>query len=106
MNTPEEHLLKHAVGGGHTWRPACGKGVQLQVGGDELCGHLGVCSRSCSTAAEQQQFDIHTHQWPISESRFIDNSHFLVISGKLWVCFKNQVQRNSESVPGTTDSLK
>lgn len=29
--------------------------MQLQVGGDELRGHLGVCGRSCSTAAEQQQ---------------------------------------------------
>lgn len=48
---PEEHLFEHAISSGYAWQPARGEGVQLQVGGDNLSGHLCVCSCSCSTTA-------------------------------------------------------
>lgn len=54
LSIPKEHLFEHAVGSSYTWFPSCGKRVQLQVGRDDLSGHLGVCCSSCSTAAEKQ----------------------------------------------------
>lgn len=50
---PEEHLLEHPIGRDHSWEPSCGQGVQLQVGGDQLSCHLGVCSCSRTAAAEE-----------------------------------------------------
>lgn len=53
-SSPEEHLLEHAVGRGHARQTASRQGVQLQVGGDDLRGHLGVggCSRPTTTGTD------------------------------------------------------
>lgn len=49
-NIPKKHLFKHTVGSGHTGQPACGEGVQLQVGRNDLSCHLCVSSCSSTTA--------------------------------------------------------
>lgn len=57
---PEEHLFEHAVGGGNSWETAGGQRMELQVRGDDLCGHLSVCCRSGSTTTTEWEKERET----------------------------------------------
>lgn len=52
---PEEHLFEHAVCGGDSRETAGGQRMELQIGGDDLCGHLSVCRGTGSTTTTQQK---------------------------------------------------
>lgn len=72
---PEEHLFEHAVGGGDAGQPPCGEWVELQVGGNDLSGHLCVCSRTCTTTAGQQQISQSFSVSPLPHTDHIRTLH-------------------------------
>lgn len=59
---PEEHLFEHAVGGGDPWETPGGQSMELQVRGDDLCGHLSVRRGTGSTTTTQQDKEIVSKQ--------------------------------------------
>ncbi len=62
---PEEHLFEHAVSGGDSWETAGGQSMELQVGGDDLCGHLSVRRGTGSTTAteREEESEMASEQW-------------------------------------------
>lgn len=74
---PKQHLLQHAIGRHNSGKPTSGEGVQLQVGGNELGGHVRVCSCPSTTTTKTYDRNLAEIQSPEGSIR----------SGASWITF-------------------
>ena len=60
--SPEQEVLKDAAGHDEPGAAAHGEGLQGQVGAQHVCGPLGVCSRTSTTAAADNRTSLLLYQ--------------------------------------------